>query len=161
MNVVGRRIVHAIDVPAHRPLRYISIRCFVAMCATGVGLLSERTAPPRSADVKTKCFTPWARAASIMPWAWASSEPAGPWTVTRKTPSMDVFADLKIASGLFGSPAMRVTRESRAARDLALLEVMLRVRARMVAVGERRGLARSCFTVAPPWVPVAPTTRKV
>lgn len=102
-----------------------------------------------------------ARAASKRPSACASSEPAGPWTVTQKIASMCEGADEKMASGAVGSPERSLTRESRAARALALEDEVLRVRERIWASERRLGEASRALTVEPPCVPVAPTTRIV
>jgi hypothetical protein len=125
-----------------------------------VGFVSETTSPPRSADVKTKCLTPWRRLASISPSACASSEPFGPWTVTQNTPSICVLAFLKISSGTEGSPARSFTRGSNAARALALDDDVFRVKA-SISRGGSEGVERMAEMTEPPWVPVAPTMRKV
>lgn len=96
-----------------------------------MAFVSETFSPPRSADVKTKCLTLFSRLALMRPSAWASSAPAGPWTVTQKTASIGYGESLKMASGAVGSPERGSTRESRAARDLAFAEEAFRVRARI------------------------------
>lgn len=134
---------------------------FVAICATGVGFLSEATSPPRSAEVKTRLRTPWEREASIIELAWASSTPGAPWTVTRKTLKIGVGVVVKISEGEDGSPLRRVIRGSSAAMDLLFEDVGERVRARIWAFGERAKEERRAVITEWPWVPVAPMTRMV
>lgn len=69
-----------------------------------------------------------------------------------------MLAFWNIAEGSVGSPERSLTRGS-VARDLAFGELTLRVRARIwmgVVAWERRA-----WTTDEPWVPVAPTMRKV
>jgi len=114
--------------------------------------------PPRSADVKTKCETAWESAAVMRPEAWDSSEPGGPWTVTQKRESMCVFAVEKIASGAVGSPCRRRILGDREAKDCARLEVMSRVRAKILK-SVVVGVASRALMTEEPWVPVAPIMR--
>lgn len=71
-----------------------------------------------------------------------------------------MLAFLKISSGAVGSPARSFTRGSNAARALALDDEVFRVKARILRGGSE-GVERMAEMTEPPWVPVAPTMRKV